>query len=288
MKQTKIGTLGPKGTFSHQAALKCDKYLRNLGLDPVLHFEPSIPVLFRKGTEKYDIILVPVENSEAGPIGFVMDWLIETNKQNMLIVGEIDMRINHYLSGWGTIEEITDLYAHPQSYNQCEQFINLNLPKVRIHQTLSNGDSARKIIKNKIPAHAAIVPKICAEIYKLPIIQPKIQNSENNSTRFVLCSRQKEIQEKFRTKIAAKSSIIMDPRDDHPGLLNEILDIFAQRMINLTKIQSRPSKRALGDYIFYIDLQGDLLHVRNEECLIQLKRKSDYRILGCYNQIRTH
>ena len=72
------------------------------------------------------------------------------------------------------------------------------------------------------------------------------------------------------------------------SLRNEILDIFAQRMINLTKIQSRPSKRALGDYIFYIDLQGDLLHVRNAECLIQLKRKSDYRILGCYNQIRTH
>lgn len=286
MSTIKLGTLGPEGTFSHQAVLKCQKYFTGLGLEIEILFEKSIPDLFRNIQAKYDIILVPLENSEAGSIGFVLDWLIETNKEGVEIIAEIDHNIQHYLSGWGVINEVTDLYSHSQSYNQCEQFIHTKLPNVNFHPTLSNAESARIISENHNRNIAAIVPIICTRLYDIPIMHEKIQNSSNNTTRFILCSDKDKIKKKFRTKISAKSSIILDPRDDHPGLLHEILDIFAQRMINLTKIQSRPSKRGLGDYIFYIDLQGDLNHQNNQDLIQQLKKKTDYSILGCYNQIK--
>ncbi|WP_371806500.1 prephenate dehydratase [Candidatus Lokiarchaeum ossiferum] len=280
-----LSTLGPQGTFSHQAALKVIEYLQPLEISKELSFEKSISRVFRAADNEIDLAVIPLENSTAGSIGTSMDSIIEYNRQGMQIIAEIDLEIAHYLTGHGDLSQITTIYAHPQAYAQCDLYIDNKLNAVDVIYTTSNAESAKKVQESKSPAIAAIVPPICLNLYGIPMLAENIHNSSLNSTRFIVVSSKEYVIQHFNSRVKSKSTLLIDPRDDRPGLLNEILQIFAAKLINLTKIESRPSKRRLGDYVFYLDIQADISHPILQDCLIELQKTAQIRNLGSYNRI---
>ena len=172
MKLDKISvvTLGPQGTFSHQASKKVMQYLQMYSDNIELSFEKTIAKIFREVNNGIDIAVVPLENSEAGSIGTTMDNIIESSKIGVLIVAETDLNINHYLASNGKLNDIEKIYTHPQSYSQCELFIESNCKEAEILFTPSNANSAQEVASSEKTNIAAIVPLICTEIYGIPIL----------------------------------------------------------------------------------------------------------------------
>ncbi len=264
----KIATLGPQGTFSHEATLKYNKGASIL-------FTNTIRNVFEAVVDnKADLGIVPIENSIAGTVDQTLDYLIEFN---IKIKAEEILPISHNLIGFGKIKDIKVLYLHPQTYEQCELFIKKILPKVKVTYTSSNGKSAELITKSKGKNKAAIVPKIAVDIYKLKILKKDVQDTKFNVTRFFIIGKE-------YNKMAdnCKTTIAIHPQVDRPGLLYEMLGQFAKRKINLTKIESRPSKGKLGDYIFYIDFEGHRTEKHVAEALKKLEETAFVRVLGSY------
>ena len=263
-----IATLGPEGTFSHEAVIKYDKKAKII-------FEGTIRDVFETvGDKKADLGIVPIENSIAGTVGQTLDYLM---KFKLKIRAEEILPIGHNLVGFGKIEDIKILYLHPQTYEQCELFIKKSLPKVEIIQTSSNGKSAEVISKSKVKTNASIIPKLAVDIYKLKILKKDVQDNRFNVTRFFVISKEDEKKTGYD-----RTSIAVYPQVDRPGLLHDMLGQFAKRKINLTKIESRPSKGKLGDYIFFIDFQGHKSEKHVGEALKNIEDSSFVTVLGSY------
>ena len=263
-----MAALGPEGTFSHEAAVR---YSRNA---PIL-FAGTIRDVFELVADgKADVGIVPVENSIAGTIGQTLDLLMEFR---LKIKAEDILPISHNLVGFGNIGDIKTLYLHPQTYEQCEIFIKKNLPKAEILQASSNGKSAEIVAKAKDKAKASIIPKIAADIYKLKILKKDVQDSRFNVTRFFAVAGSDGKKTGYD-----RTSIAIYPQVDRPGLLHDILGEFAKRKINLTKIESRPSKGKLGDYIFFIDFQGHKSEKNVAEAIKGIKKSAFVTVLGSY------
>lgn len=217
---------------------------------------------------------MPIENSIEGPVGVTLDLL--THDYDLKIEQEIILPINHNLlvKPGDKLEDIKSVYSHHQALSQCRNFLEkLNLT---IHSTSSTA-AAAKIIKYKKNA-AAIGNQRAAEIYGLKMICQNIQDFDNNLTRFIVLSyKQPPVTGRDKT------SIVFSLSKDYPGGLYEILGFFARENINLTKIESRPSKKGLGKYFFFIDFEG---HVRDEKVapiLKIMKTKTPFlKILGSY------
>ncbi len=264
----KIATLGPEGTFSHEAVIKYEKNAEISFADTVRDVFESV------ANGKADCGVVPIENSIAGTVGQTLDCLMEFK---LKIKGEEILPISHNLVGFGEIKDIKTLYLHPQTHEQCELFIKKSLPKAEIIQTSSNGKSAELLAKSKDKTKSAIIPKIAVELYKLKIVQKDVQNNRFNVTRFFVIAK-----EDGKKTGYDRTSVAIYPQIDRPGLLYEMLGEFAKRKINLTKIESRPSKGKLGDYIFYIDFQGHKTEKNAAEALKQLEKSFFVTILGSY------
>lgn len=258
----KVVTLGPKGTFSHQLAR------RVFGDDIVL--VPTIGEIFSEVEKNAVSGLIPLENSEAGGVGPSLDGLV---RHGVFITGELFMPVHHYLVSSGPQNGIKVLYAHPQTHEQCSRVIEALGAEV-IH-TSSNAASAREMLKN--PGSGAIVSKYLADLHGLPIIQSHIEDNPDNMTRFVVIST-----ERSTNGDEEKCSIIIDPRADRPGLLYEILGIFAKKKINLTRIESRPSRRGIGSYVFFIDFEKT---PSCREAMEELEIVTTVKNLGCYRKI---
>ncbi|MEA2037872.1 MAG: prephenate dehydratase [Nanoarchaeota archaeon] len=265
----KIATLGPKGTFSHEAVLKRDK-------EAEITFKDTVWDVFEE-VENGDVEegIVPIENSVSGTIGLTLDALMEFD---LNIIAEIVLPIKHNLVGYDGTSEIETLYVHPATYEQCEKFIRKNLPNVEIIQTNSNAASAEAIARKKDKTKAAIVPEESIEIYKLKAIKRGVQDSKFNVTRFVVISK-KETKKTSKDRTA----ISIYPQVDKPGLLYSLLGVFAERKINLTKIESRPSKGRLGDYMFFIDVQGHKDDENIKNAFNQIEKDFFLKILGSYH-----
>lgn len=264
----KIATLGPEGTFSHEAVLR---YNNKAG---ILFTETVMDAFEDVAHSKADLGVVPIENSIAGTVGQTLDYLM---KFELKIKAEELVPISHNLAGFGKISDIKVLYLHPQTYEQCELFIKKNLPKAEIMQTSSNGKSADIIAKSKDKAKASIIPKIAADIYKLKILKRDVQDNRFNITRFFVIGHEDSKKTGYD-----RTSIAVYPQVDRPGLLHEMLGEFANRKINLTKIESRPSKGKLGDYIFYVDFQGHKTEKHIAEVLRKLEEMAFVTVLGSY------
>ncbi len=172
------------------------------------------------------------------------------------------------------VDAITVIYAHPQTHEQCSRIVNeLQVPVIH---TSSNAASAQELAKS--PGAAAIVSRMTADLYKLPILRGNVENNPGNTTRFVRIS-----QKRMRDEGCTKCSILIDPEKDQPGLLYQLLGVFADRGINLTKIESRPSKRRMGEYLFFIDLEYS---PACSHALATLREKSRFRELGCYAEVK--
>lgn len=266
----KIATLGPKGTFSHQAALE---------------YSPKAEVIFKKTI--YDVLksvsqnetdfgVVPLENSISGTMGQTLDSLMDFD---LKIKDEEIVPVKHNLAAYNEeAKEIKKIYCHPQTYAQCEKFIVKNYPQADIIETSSNGKSAEILAQSCHNDEAAIVPKLAVQIYNLKIIKENVQDNPFNVTRFIILSQKDE------TKPTGydRTSIAVYPQIDRPGLLYDLLSEFASRKINLSKIESRPAKGKLGDYIFFIDFQGHILEDSVKEALKALEKLAFVKVFGSY------
>jgi prephenate dehydratase len=166
------------------------------------------------------------------------------------------------------------IYAHPQTHEQCsERLLAWDIPVIH---TSSNASSALEA--RKTPNAGAILSASAASLYKMPVIVPDIENNPSNTTRFVrISSRQSH------ANGHQKCSIVIDPTLDRAGLLYDLLGVFARRAINLTRIESRPSKRGMGNYVFFLDYAYS---PDTHEALAELKSLSSVKELGCYRNIR--
>ena len=236
---TLISFLGPKGTFTHEAA--------SMFGDDLIAYCTIPAVMESVSNNETEYGIVPIENSIEGPVGITLDSL--AHKFDLKIFNEIIIPINQNLivNPGCCMEDIEDVYSHSQAIAQCREFILQN--RIQPHYAVSTANAAKSIIGDN--SKAAIGNSKAAELYGLEILKANIQDTDNNETRFVVVSK-KDHEPTGRDK----TSIIFSIYEDRPGGLYNILGIFQRFNINLTKIESRPSKKGLGKYLFFVDFNG--------------------------------
>ncbi|MDR1460356.1 MAG: prephenate dehydratase [Campylobacteraceae bacterium] len=244
----KIAFLGPEGTYSHQAAQSRFGAQGNyLALNSI---EAVFQVLTNKEA-KYGI--VPIENNTEGVVGVTLDCL--GKHEDIKIVAELYMDIHHSFATFAEdVKDVKVIYSHPQGYNQCRQFLETHLLNgIEFIPTESTAQAAKMASKDKNAA--AICSYIAAKLYKVPTLFAKIEDNLANRTRFVVLSDFKN-QKGFKNKTS-----ILAKTYDKPGGLLALLQLFNEAKINLTKLESRPTKRRDFKRVFYLDFEG---HVDDE------------------------
>ncbi len=228
-----IGTLGPSGTYSHHAALK-------LGDDP--HFYDGVPEI-AEAVESGEVSrgVVPIENSIEGSVNATLDVLAE---YDLYIVAEVVVEVEHALLAQD--DGFSVVASHPQALAQCREYLRENYPDAELRSVSST--AAGVDVARDDPNVAAIAHPSLAD-GEVRVLDEAIQDVEGNSTRFVGIARDP-------VEGGEKTTIVVYPGADRPGLLYDILGVFKERGVNLTRIESRPSKRELGDYVFHIDFEG--------------------------------
>lgn len=270
-KQT-MGYLGPKGTFSHCAA---HGWIQ--GQDITLKPYGALSALV-SGVEnnEADLAIVPVENSAEGSVGVVLDLLAHHTGIN--IIGEMQIPVSHnLLVKPGTkLHQITRLLSHPQAIGQCRQWLALNLPQGELIETASTALAAQQVAQGE-QNWAAIGTPLAGQLYNLCSIEENINDYANNITRFLIISTQK-------APLCHHCKTSMEFTLPHnPGALYNALGEFAQRGINLTRIESRPTKQELGQYRFFVDFTWHYSEELIKELVGSLnKQVTHLRILGSY------
>ncbi|MBU4483438.1 MAG: prephenate dehydratase [Actinomycetia bacterium] len=270
----KIAYLGPPGTFTEEAL---DKFIKDLSQVRKISFPTVADVIRSVDRGEADEGLVPMENSIEGSVNITQDIL--TFESEAKIIGEVTIPVKHSLIGKKNIklDNIKKVISHPHATAQCRKFLSTNLKGAEIIAANSTAEAV-KILKEENDDIAAIGTKTAAKIYDLEIIENDIEDNKDNKTRFVFIGN--SIQPKTGND---KTSIVCFLKEDRPGSLYNILKEFACRNINLARLESRPAKKDLGDYVFMIDLDGHL-HDENIFEAIEVLRKGVYlvKILGSY------
>ena len=278
----RVGYLGPEGTFTEQALLSQE----DLAAGELVAL-PSIPDVL-VAVERGDVELgfVGIENSIEGAVTATVDTLaFETQ---LLIQREVILGVQMNLlvpSGVG-LADVRRVLSIPVATAQCRNFLQRELQGVQTVAVASTAQGARLVAGDEDDGHtAAIAPAVAAKVYGLEVLATDIEDHADNATRFVVVSR---------TGIPAptghdKTSIVVFQRTDRPGSLLAILQEFAARSINLTKLESRPTKKALGEYCFLMDLEGHVGEELIADCLRDLKSKvADVKYLGSYPAAGEH
>ena len=282
----RVGFLGPEGTFSEEAS---KLYLHKLpGKVKLIPYTTIHNLLYAVNRGKIDEAICPLENSIEGTIGIVTDMLAKDVK--LQIKYEIVIPIYHYLIGQKGIgiSEVTDVISHPQALDQCKDYMKKNLPKVKLHLAYSTSDAVRQVatsLGEKIIAHGQIKGSVfaaignisSAKLYGMKVLASNI-NAKENKTRFIVLGKRDH-----KPTGRDKTTIVFSGKKDRPGGLHAILGEFASRNINLTKIESRPSKKSLGDYYFFADFEGHRTSGKVASALEGIKRQASFlKILGSY------
>lgn len=273
----KLAYLGPPGTFSEEAARQ---YCRT---PSALHHAQLVPVrtihelLLAVDAGEYELGIVPVENSIEGPVVLTLDMLV--HEVNLEIVGEEVLPVRHHLLVRPGVhqQEITRILSHPQALGQCRRTLGQILPQVDFVASSSTAEAARQVAASTEP-WAAIGTSLAADLYGLQVAYEGVQDLAENMTRFLIVGKEKAKRTGFD-----KTSAVFAFGHDRPGNLYAALREFAVREINLTKLESRPAKRSLGDYIFFVDMEGHRDDQLIAEALDQLNGLCSFvRILGSY------
>jgi 3-deoxy-7-phosphoheptulonate synthase len=266
----KAAFLGEIGSNSHKA---CVQYF---GSQVTPLSMSSFKEIFESvNSGKADFGVVPIENSLAGSVHENYDLLLE---YEFKIIGEITLRIKHNLIGHpGTmIEEIKRVHSHPQGFRQCRQFLERHPNWEHVFVT-DTARAVRQIKETGSKADAALAGKDAADVYGMAVIEEGIETNPRNFTRFVIISARPLANGKKK-----KSSLVYST-GNQPGALFETLKIFADNGVNLVKLESRPIHGKPWEYMFYVDLEGDIESESLAPVLTQLKEKTDYlKVLGCY------
>ncbi|MDH5766958.1 MAG: prephenate dehydratase [Gammaproteobacteria bacterium] len=264
----KIAFLGPEGTYNHVAAIK--HFGAAIEQQPVDTIED---VFHTVETGQVQFGVVPIENSTEGVITHTLDLLINST---LLISGEVDLRIQHNLiSNEKDLTSIKKVFSHQQSLAQCRRWLDEHLPAVEQYAVRSNAEAVR-LCKNE-KASAAIAGKLAAEIYDVPMLATDIEDEADNTTRFIVIGKNAVPPSgKDRTSILVTTH-------NKPGALFELLKPLATRNIGMSKIESRPSRRGVWEYVFFIDIEGHKDDVNVLEALHEIEHESAMvRILGSY------
>lgn len=276
----KIGFLGPRGTFTEEAL---DLWLKKQNFGPGTYekipYSTIVDVMSAVGKD-VPIGIVPVENSLEGSINITVDSFI--HDVEVMIKGEVILPVTHNLFAGhkASLEEIREVYSHPQALYQCRKFLTDKMPGARLRETFSTAEAAKLVSEND-GRIAAIGSMLLAETYDLIPIAEGIQDGRNNMTRFFILSTEDGV-----VTGCDKTALIFSTRDQ-PGSLFECLKVFAGNEINLTRIESRPSKRVLGEYVFFIVVEGHRLDKHLVKAFLELEpRVGFYTILGSYPSFR--
>lgn len=266
----KVSCLGPLGTFTHLAAL------RHFGSSAAFVPVDSIKKVFENvesGKAEYGV--VPIENSNEGVVSHTLDMFMDSDLQ---VVAEIVLEVSHNLLSKQTGRaKIKKVYSHPQGLAQCRGWLEANMPGVPIAESTSTAKAAE--LASKDPATAAIASEIAARMYDLNIIERDIQDSRRNITRFLVISKE------FPHRTGNDKTSIMFSIKHKPGSLYDVLLPFKRARINLTKIESRPSRRKAWEYIFFVDMEGHVEDKRVKKAIDGLTDNCLYlKVLGSYPQ----
>lgn len=272
----KVVFLGPRGTFA-QAALAALPELSGAEAVPVPSVTAALDAV-RSGDA--DAALVPIENSVEGSVSGTLDELASGDP--LEITNEIAVPVRFALLGAARIElpEIRSVGTHPHAAAQCRRWMHDNIPQAELVPTTSTAGAAEALRTGDADYQTAIAQRVAADLYDLEVLVDGIADNDEASTRFVVVQRPGAIP--ARTG-ADKTSLVLYIKANRAGALLEILTEFAVRGINLTRIESRPTRRALGDYSFSLDLEGHVADSRVGEALMGLRRVcADIRFLGSY------
>lgn len=265
----KVSYLGPEGSYSHQAA--SHEFGRSTELLPFLSFEEVVEEVQSQRTM---FGIVPVENSMEGSVGSVLDML---SRSDVRISSEHFEKISHcLLSRTGDIRDIRILASHPQALAQCKKWLGKHLRNVELRETASTAQAAKLASRNK--RIAAVAGEFAASIYKLKVVEKNIEDSVQNTTRFwvignVGCPPTGN----------DKTSIVFSLKDEPGALQNSLFLPFAEARINLTKIESRPSRERPWEYIFFVDFIGHADDKKIQKVLSKVKQRCiNLKVLGSY------
>ncbi len=267
-----VAYLGPRGSFTHHVAHQAFPDAE------LLAFANITEVIKAFESGQVDFSVIPVENSIEGSVHETLDYLF--HQAEIHAVAEIIQPIAQQLMATSQGKDIEVIYSHPQAIAQGKQYIREHYPHARIEMTASTAYAARYVAEHPDEAYAAIAPHAAAEEYGLEVIAQDIQEIDENYTRFWLLG--KEAPKIQLPSQASKVSLALTLPDNLPGALYKAMSVFAWRGIDLTKIESRPLKTALGEYFFIIDAdnsQPDLVVYSLKE-LTSLG--ISYKILGNY------
>ena len=240
-KPLKVAFLGPEGTYTHSAAVK--HFGSRIESEPVANIEEVFRIVEADGA---NFGVVPVENSSEGVINHTLDLFM---KSSLSISGEVELRIRHNLMTNETdTASIDRVYAHQQSLAQCRIWLDTNLPNAERIAVRSNAEAV--IIASQHDRSAAIAGTMAAELYSLPVMYADIEDEPNNTTRFVVIGKYQS-----PPSGADRTSLLVFAHNK-PGSLFSLLEPLAKRNISMSNIESRPSRRGVWEYVFFIDIDG--------------------------------
>jgi prephenate dehydratase len=267
-----IAHLGPAGTYSESAAMYyADTLSQPANLHPYISISQTLQAV---ADGKVDVAVVPVENSIEGSVTFTLDTLWQLDR--LQIQQAIVLPISHdLLSVASSLKDIKTIYSHPQALSQCQEWLGEFLPQAQ-RVPANSTTEALQLLEND-PTIGAISSTRAAQLYNLPILAHDINDRPDNCTRFWVLSLEPSVN-------GSHSSLAFSLLANQPGALVKALQIFASREINLSRIESRPTKRSLGDYLFFIDLETSFQDDSVRSALVELEDYTEtIKTFGSYS-----
>lgn len=253
----RIGFLGPEGSFTHTAAIR--KFGQSVEYEPVMDIRGIFDEVSRGHC---DLGVVPIENSAGGGVIETLDAFVDTN---VLVCAEVFMPIHHNLLANCALKEVQKVYSKPEVFTQCRQWLSTTFKEANTIAVASTAKAAQMAAEEKYAA--AIGSDIAAELYGLKVICENIEDIANNVTRFLVISK-----EDARPSGEDKTSILFSTAHK-AGALADVLDVFKKSQVNLTNIESRPSKKRQREYYFFVDCQG---------------HRKDENVIACLEEVKQH
>jgi chorismate mutase/prephenate dehydratase len=265
-----IAYLGPAATYSHMAAIR--KFGASLKYEPM----PSIGDVFTEVAKKRaDYGVVPIENSTEGAVTHTYDMFVDSE---LKVCSQILLPIRHNLMAAVTREKIKKLYSISQVFAQCRQWLQINMPRVDLVE-VSSSTRAAEIARTE-PNSGALASSLAAEMYGLKILESNVQDSSENVTRFLVISHS------YPRPTGRDKSSIMFSVQDRVGALHDSIASFKKCKINMTKIESRPSKKKAWEYFFFVDFLGHCEDAKVKKALAELAKHTMFiKILGSYPNV---
>jgi chorismate mutase/prephenate dehydratase len=268
-----LAYLGPPGTFSQEAAFNFAKAWSIQCRQLACADFDEIFELVSEGAVDFGI--VPIENSLEGSISVNLDLLVSADVQ---IHNELILGIDHCLLGYDHAVTVTEIISHPQALAQCRETVKRLYPGVTLKAASSTSQAAKEVALANTIGCAALGTRAAGQMYGLRVLKDNMSDNAENQTRFLVISRNDHA-----ITGTDKTSIVVSPQANRPGALHSIIEPFARYGINLTKIESRPSKRFLGEYLFFIDFEGHRQNPLTERILNELTVKTSFlKMLGSY------